>query len=291
MTQGNETIRLLLASDMSARCDRALDRASQLAKQWGGELLVVHAIDPSEAAKASRFAGALPSWRQPEQWTATVTRRLQSDLQDEGISASVLVVDDTPASAVLGAAKQHDVALIIGGIAKDDPIGRIQLGSTVDRLAREAEAPVLTVRRRVQGPYRHVVVATDFSPASRAALETAVRWFGDGKLSLFHAYPSTGSTFDGGHAIADAWRAVAASQCDTFLSESGISAEVSQGISLILERGHPEVLLPDYVRFADVDLAILGTNGRSGLLKALLGSTAENLLHTLDCDTMIVRSQ
>ncbi|MDO9004479.1 MAG: universal stress protein [Aquabacterium sp.] len=291
MTQSKDPIRLLLASDMSARCDRALDRAAQLAQQWDGELLVVHAVDPSATAQASRFARTLPSWRQPEQWTATVTRRLQSDLQEEGVSAQVQVVEDTPASAVLDAAQQHHVAMIIGGIAKDDPIGRIQLGSTVDRLVREAHAPVLTVRRRVHGPYRHVVLATDFSPASRAALNTAVRWFGDCKLSLFHAYPSTGAGLGGEHLVEDTWRAVAAGQCDTFLKESGLGTDVSLGISLILERGHPEVLLPDYVRFADVDLVILGTNGRSGLLKALLGSTAENLLHTLDCDTMVVRPQ
>lgn len=32
-----------------------------------------------------------------------------------------------------------------------------------------------------------------------------------------------------------------------------------------------------------------GTQGRSGLAGALLGSTAESLLHPLDCDTLVVR--
>ncbi|MBK8767793.1 MAG: universal stress protein [Burkholderiaceae bacterium] len=32
-----------------------------------------------------------------------------------------------------------------------------------------------------------------------------------------------------------------------------------------------------------------GSQGRSGLARALLGSTAENLLHALDCDTLVVR--
>jgi nucleotide-binding universal stress UspA family protein len=48
-------------------------------------------------------------------------------------------------------------------------------------------------------------------------------------------------------------------------------------------------LLSDYVASADVDLVVLGSQGRSGLARALLGSTAENLLHTLDCDTLVVR--
>ncbi len=50
-----------------------------------------------------------------------------------------------------------------------------------------------------------------------------------------------------------------------------------------------ETLLPDYVVSADVDVVVLGSQGRSGLARALLGSTAENFLHTLDCDTRVVR--
>ena len=49
------------------------------------------------------------------------------------------------------------------------------------------------------------------------------------------------------------------------------------------------MLLCDYVRHEEVDLVVLGTQGRKGLLKAMIGSTAKNLLHLLECDTMVVR--
>ena len=64
-----------------------------------------------------------------------------------------------------------------------------------------------------------------------------------------------------------------------------------QRIDRVIEKGHPEVLLNDYVSHKEIDLVVLGTNGRSGFLKSMLGSTAENLLHLLECDTMVVRSQ
>lgn len=57
----------------------------------------------------------------------------------------------------------------------------------------------------------------------------------------------------------------------------------------VLGQGTPEILLADYVASDDVDLVVLGSHGRSGLARALLGSTAENLLHALDCDTLVVR--
>ena len=39
--------RLLLATDLSARCDRALDRAAQLAEEWQAELVALNVLDPA----------------------------------------------------------------------------------------------------------------------------------------------------------------------------------------------------------------------------------------------------
>jgi hypothetical protein len=61
VTQAPIPSRLLLASDMSARCDRALDRAGWLAKEWGAQLIVVHALEIRSTLSwraASRTASA-----------------------------------------------------------------------------------------------------------------------------------------------------------------------------------------------------------------------------------------
>src|SRR4029079_7301843 len=39
--------KILLASDLSARSDRALDRASMIARRHGAELFVVHVLEPT----------------------------------------------------------------------------------------------------------------------------------------------------------------------------------------------------------------------------------------------------
>jgi nucleotide-binding universal stress UspA family protein len=73
------------------------------------------------------------------------------------------------------------------------------------------------------------------------------------------------------------------------LAESALPTSIATSLQRVIERGQPEVLLADYVASAGVDLVVLGSQGRSGLARALLGSTAENLLHALDCDTLVVR--
>jgi nucleotide-binding universal stress UspA family protein len=84
-------------------------------------------------------------------------------------------------------------------------------------------------------------------------------------------------------------KATANNQCDSFLAQMALEPSVINRLHRVIEKGYPEVLLCDYVRHEEVDLVVLGTQGRKGLLKAMIGSTAQNLLHLLECDTMVVR--
>ena len=289
MIETSEVHNLLLASDLSSRCDRASDRAAQLAQAWKAKLLVVHAIDPAYAVRYAKMTQELPSWRHPEDYRTVAARRLSMDLASGKIDAEVYVSEGTPHEIVLEAARRENSDLVITGMGRDESLARIQFGSTLDKLLQELPIPLLAVRRRVRGPYRHVVVATDFSPASQPALETAIRWFGDAQLTLFHAYEGAGL---GGDALAnDAWNTIANDQCDSFLAGMALEPSVLQRLHRVIDRGHPEVLLCDYVSHKEIDLVVLGTHGRSGFLKTMIGSTAENLLHLLECDTMVVRGR
>ena len=79
-------------------------------------------------------------------------------------------------------------SLIVTGIARDETLGRLLLGTTVEKLARQARQPVLVVKTRPRKPYHDVLVATDFSPGSRQALRAALQLVPDANLTLFHAY-------------------------------------------------------------------------------------------------------
>ncbi len=166
---------------------------------------------------------------------------------------------------------------------------RIQLGSTVDTLVRHSRVPVSNVRRRARSAYRHIVVATDFSDPALHALRLAAHWFGGSRQTLFHAYTPPWAVLTAGPVADDSWRATMSQQCESHLACAALPQPIAAALHRVLEHGRTETLLSDYVASADVDLVVLGSEGRSGLARALLGSTAEGLLHALDCDTLVVR--
>jgi nucleotide-binding universal stress UspA family protein len=281
--------RVFMATDLSARCDRALARAVQLSRDWHAELTVAHVVGAAEVARHDNLTQGSPSWRRPQSWTRTLEQMLSADLEAERIGAASTVIVGAPSEAVERAARDDGAELVVLGIAKDAPMDRIQLGSTVDALVRHSQVPVLNVRRRVRGPYHHVVVATDFSEPALQALRLAARWFDGARLTLFHAYPPPGAGLPTDPAADHSRRALVEQECSTHLAASQVPEATLNGMQRILEPGAPEALLADYIASAEVDLVILGSQGRSGLARAMLGSTAERLLHSLDCDTIVVR--
>ena len=76
-------------------------------------------------------------------------------------------------------------------------------------------------------------------------------------------------------------------ECETFVQ--GVSGAAGRQPQVVIDEGAPEALLRDYVRDREVDLVVLGTHGRSGLLEVFLGSVARRIMDALPCDALIVR--
>ncbi|MBN9926998.1 universal stress protein, partial [Listeria monocytogenes] len=82
------------------------------------------------------------------------------------------VEEGEPAEVLLSIAAREGCDIIVTGIARDETLGRMFLGNTVNRLVRGSPVPVLVVHDRAVRHYRDIVVGTDFSEASLQALLT-----------------------------------------------------------------------------------------------------------------------
>lgn len=277
--------RILLATDLSARCDRALDRAAQLAEEWQAELVALNVLDP--AASPDQVL-AWVSGTSDEETLQIARQQLHRDLTGLNVQATIRTVRATDAGvAIRDVAASIQARLVVTGVARNETFGRFLLGSTVERLARMLPQPLLVVRDRAHAPYRRILVASDFSDPSRCALQVAARFFPGRELVLYHGYTTPLGGASDERSQARVSRDLEHGECAAFVGSSALPAATL--VRPVIEHGALESTLTRYVREHAIELVVLGTHGRSGISSILLGSMAAKLLQWLPCDMLVVR--
>ena len=137
---------------------------------------------------------------------------------------------------------------------------------------------------------KSVLIATDFSSASDKPLRHALavaRCYG-AKFYLVHVVSSIGFTIAGpdacNAACQAAWRN--AHQLEDELVESGVLAGLRHEV--IVRQGEVWEELDKLIRQEQVDLVVIGTHGRVGIRKLILGSVAEHIFRHADCMVLTV---
>jgi nucleotide-binding universal stress UspA family protein len=286
---------VLLATDLSARCDRALDRAVAIAADAGAQLTILHVYEEFEESRLAYGRYPAPSWRAPPDAAAIAKRRirqgLRADIGDAVEKATVLIEDGEPAEVIERVATSEHADLIVTGVASERMFASrpVVLGKTVEKLLRRLHISTLIVRNRPRAAYEHIVVATDFSEPSARALQVALQFFPNQTLHLLHAFePPYAGVIDDPHRQAESFRVVHAGELAAFLDSMVLPESARRRLVSSIEPGRPAQVVREYLRDRGGDLVVLGTHGRGAMLEALLGSTAKSILLSLDCDALLV---
>lgn len=279
--------RILLATDLSARSDRALDRAVSVARQWDAELILAHIIEPAPDVTDPTFG--LPSWRRGPDLDARTSRRIRDDLGAYSDTIRLVVEHGSPVERIGEIAEREGAELIVTGVARAATLGRTLLGTTVQRLARTAKVPILVVKRRATRDYRNILVPIDFSDASAAAVTKAAALFPLASLTVLHGYDVPFILSNHREAFAEELRRAEAGEADAFLRRCAPDAATRARIDFRLEHGNPVRLAETYVADRDPDLTVVASHGRSMLFELAIGSTATRMLECLESDVLLVR--
>lgn len=283
-------LNILIATDLTARCDRALDRAALLMRHYGSRLIALHVIEPvREFAAISRRSFLfrhLPDRRLVE----IAKRRLDKSLEGLGPRASARVEVGTPHEAILKAAMEENCDLLVIGFARNEAFGRFTLGKTADVVLQKAGQPILFVSERGGNPYRNVVVLTDLSDPSKRAIELASSLFPDLPLSILYPYSVYRSSSSGDReGYIGRMRSVAQGDLARFLGTTDLPESRRAHMNMVIEFGTAAGLLRDLTRLSDVELVALAYGKRRFLLDALWGSEAKQIISSIFCDALIVR--
>ncbi len=142
-------------------------------------------------------------------------------------------------------------------------------------------------------PFKHILVATDFSDAADQALElaTTLAMTFQSKLTLLHAYsiPTAGYDYAAGllWPLDDLSRA-AKKELDRVLAKA---KERYPNVEGVLVCGDPWSQILEMAKTCGADLIVVGTHGRRGLSRVLLGSVAEKVVRASPVPVLTVSSK
>ncbi|WP_416838793.1 universal stress protein [Haloferax sp. DFSO52] len=275
---------ILFPTDRSSDTNVVFDHVCHLASRHDATLHIVH-VAPSQPKRRPRADDV-----------ETLLQDAVTRAENAGVDAVSAVVNGEPYLEILDYATTHDISLIAMPTHGRRGLRRLLLGSTTERVVRLSDAPVLTIRPsaadELAGPYTTVLVPTDGSESATAAL-----------------------TLGADIAAIDAAALRVLSVVDTTLLGADITADIE--VNLIEQKAHDVV--DDAVELAreagvdavtgsveldtsvhraimaaidehDADLVVLGTQGRTGFDRYLLGNVAEKLLRTSPVPILTVRT-
>jgi nucleotide-binding universal stress UspA family protein len=276
---------ILVPTDGSDHARRAAEHAGLVAAAVDATLQFVTVVDLDVAAGPFSAGGVDDDYVEQLTEAARSTVDGTASLVDGDMAIESDVLTGTPADAILDYATDHDVDMVCLGTHGRSGLHRYLTGSVAERILRRAPVPVVTVRetdeREVGDGYDEILVPTDGSDRAAAAVAHAVS-LGERFDSRVHAVSvvNVGDIATGSEvglpenllrelelAADDATAAVAGEA-----RAAGLDAVTSVSV------GRPKAALLAYVEDNGIDLVCMGTHGRTGLDRVLVGSTAEALV-------------
>lgn len=215
-------------------------------------------------------------------------------LESLGLDPQTEVVQGSPAETIVDYADRYDQDLVAMATHARTGLRRYILGSVTEKVVRLSPVPVLTARadeeEELEFPYGRILVPVDGSEPSDRASEHALSLASalDASLDVLSVVDTSGFGPDvraqlaserGRAAAQDAVRAVTADASDRGVTD--VRTEV--------EEGRPADVLAEYVADHAVDAVVMGTTGRTGLNRVLLGSVAEETVRTAPVPVVTVR--
>ncbi|MBB1473237.1 universal stress protein [Luteimonas sp. MC1782] len=278
---------ILAASDLGPRCDRAIDRAMLLARDFRGAATAATVLDPAQTLLTEVQRRDAPPWYRPPSPRDQARAWLQRQFDDPAVAWDIHVDEGQPGERLSHLLDARGDTLVVTGPVRDGMLGPAMLGSTIDRLLRRAETSLLVVRERAQAPYRHLLVASDFSEPSRAALRRARALFPAARVTLLHGFQLPMLGLSGTEPDAS----IASAQAQ--LHEEGrafLRAAAADGdqLELLVEHGDPARLVQQYVDTYAPGLVVVGSHGRGAVYELAIGSVARRIVATSTADTLVV---
>jgi nucleotide-binding universal stress UspA family protein len=281
---------ILLPFDGSEGAAEVLHHASEIAHWADATIEVLYVADTARDSVTVVEGHTVDALVQRGE---DVVEEAAKTLETLGVSHETDVVQGNPPETIVDYAERYDQDLVVMPTHGREGLSRYLIGSVSEKVVRLSSVPVLTVRMRpdeqLTFPYENVLVPTDGSAAAEHAAEHVVELAAalDATVHVLSVVDDAALGPDVRSTIAGK----ASEQAATDAVESVVSAAETCGVTNTVqhvEHGAPAEAIRDCIESNDIHAVGMGTTGRRGTDRILLGSVAEKTVRSAPVSVLTV---
>lgn len=278
--------KILLATDFTDGSNEAARTALQLASRLKCEVVLVHVLP-----KRGIFTPIEDRLRtHAKERLEALKERMEAEKVEK---VTIRIPNGDAHREIIYYAESLEVSLVVlGGVktSTDDPP---RLGTTAERVIRDCRIPVWVARP--DGPHKpeKILCPVDMSEHSARALRNGIGLAKllDTSLDVLHVVsPLSSLIAQGGNLIDEVFE-------DDFFDQRTREFEAfltrfefgETRWNKVLERGNPADLIVEHAESHGADLIIMGSVGRTGLSRLLMGSVATKVARAFPCSVLTVK--
>tara|TARA_R110002049_G_scaffold1113_2_gene8210 strand:- start:17114 stop:18256 length:1143 start_codon:yes stop_codon:yes gene_type:complete len=278
---------ILLAQDFSKSSNNILNTAIDLAKVFKSKITPIHVLpEHIENDKVRQLLN---------ETTVSRLKETVDKIKNAGVETGAPLLESGSAlDGIVRAAVRINANLIVAGAGENLEGNSFKLGTTAERIIQKSEKPVFVVKENTPLNVQQILCPVDFSGASKRALANAIimaRKFRAELTILSVCELQDGSWFSSEQAKEEETNSryqKHKKQFDAFLEAFSLT-----GLNWVKEtpKGKPAEEILSAISRKMVDLLVIGTNGRTGLNRLIMGSVTEKVIREVPCSFLTLKSE
>ena len=279
---GARAMRVVIGHDGSAGAELATRLAASIDWPAGTGIRIIRAVAAEELPSIDALSSADSRSRSSDQGLDEPALRAAAQrIERPEIQVEAAIVRGDAADVLADEATSFGADLLITGSRRRGFVQSLVGGSAAGEIVDRAPCPVLVARST---DLRTVMLTTDGSAQSAAAAELVARWpiF---DLARIHVVTVSSETPPARGLGAGSPAATAQRTLDTVAS---LLMDAGRDVVREVLHGRPGPRIAEEAQARSIDLIVIGSRGRTGLGRSLLGSVAGDVLASASCSVLIV---
>lgn len=279
--------RILVATDFSETSKNVVDNAIAMAKVFKSEIVLIYVL-PEDAGsdKANELL---------EEFAMRELQSVTARINDEGIETLEPILEKGDFSEkIIKASTRLNVNIIFAGAGEIEEDHIAKLGSNAEKIIMKSSKPVFIVKNDKPLSINRILCPVDFSIESKKSLKNAITLAHKFDASLVilnvfevsHLFPIKNSIKLNNHL--EYMRKSSERSLENFLKNAALSGlDVTKKVAA----GKPSKEILDAIKEHDIDFLMMGTTGKSGISKILMGSVTDKVIREVPCSFITMKRE